>query len=412
MQVVNARCAGLDVHKKEVVGCIWITDEQGRATKEVKTFGTMTADILALSDWLKAHQVRQAAMESTGVYWKSIYNLLEGDFELLVVNAQHIKAVPGRKTDVKDAEWIGDLLRHGLLRGSFIPPRPQRELRELVRHRSNLVGNRARAVNELHKILESTNIKLGNVASDLTGVSATAMLKALVDGQTNPVVLAELAKGRLRQKKVQLQQALQGTLRPHHQLMISQLLTDLDFFEEQIAEVSQAIEERVRDHQEVIDRLDEIPGVNQRVGEVIVAEIGTDMSRFPTEAHLASWAGLCPGNNESAGKRKSSRVRQGNRWLKSTVVEAAQAAVHTKDTYLSALYHRLVPRRGHKRAILAVARTMVGIAYHMIQRGTRYTDLGADYFEKRNPLQVLDRLVKRIHKLGYEVSLTPTTQVA
>jgi transposase len=329
-----------------------------------------------------------------------------------VVNAQHIKAVPGRKTDVKDAEWIGDVLRHGLLRSSFIPPRPQRELREWVRHRSNLVGNRARAVNELHKIWESTNLKLGNVASDLTGVSATAMLKALVDGQTNPVVLAELAKGRLRQKKVQLQQALQGTVRPHHQVIVSQLLTGVDFVEEQIAEVSQAIEERVRDHQEVIDRLDEIPGVNQRVGEVIVAEIGTDMSRFPTEAHLASWAGLCPGNNESAGKRKSSRVRQGNRWLKSTVVEAAQAAVHTKDTYLSALYHRLVPRRGHKRAILAVARTMVGIAYHMIQRGTRYTGLGADYFEKRTALQVLDRLVRRIHKLGYEVSLTPTTQVA
>jgi transposase len=412
MQVVNARCAGLDVHKKEVVGCIWITDEQGRATKEVRSFGTMTGDILALSDWLKAHQVRQVAMESTGVYWKPIYNLLEGDFELLVVNAQHIKAVPGRKTDVKDAEWIGDLLRHGLLRGSFIPPRPQRDLRELVRHRGNLVANRARAVNELHKILESTNIKLGNVASDLTGVSATAMLKALVEGQTDPIVLAELAKGRLRQKKVQLQQALQGTLRPHHQLMIGQLLTDLDFFEEQIAEVSQAIEERVRDHQEVIDRLDEIPGVNQRVGEVIVAEIGTDMSRFPMEAHLISWAGLCPGNNESAGKRKSNRVRQGNRWLKSTMVEAAKAAVHTKDTYLSALYHRLVPRRGHKRAILAVARTMVGIAYHMIQRGTRYTDLGADYFEKRNPVQLLDRLVRRIHKLGYEVALTPTTQVA
>src|ERR1051325_106606 len=272
-------------------------------------------------------------MESTGVYWRPIYNLLEGAFELLVVNAQHIKAVPGRKTDVADAEWIGDLLRHGLLRGSFIPPPAQRELRELTRHRSNLVVQRAQSSNELQRTLEGANIKLASVASDITGVSATAMLRALVDGQSDVAVLAELAKGRLRQKKEALQQALTGRLRAHHKLILAQLLADIDFLDEQISEVGLEIERRLRDEQQTLYRLDDIPGINQRIGEIILAELGSDLSRFPSEAHLVSWAGLCPGNNESAGKRRRTRIRPGNRALKNALVEAAHAGARVLGSH-------------------------------------------------------------------------------
>jgi transposase len=412
MQVIHDHCAGLDVHKKTVVACVWITPPDGRATRETRTFGTMTADVLALGDWLKSQGVTHVAMESTGVYWKPIYNLLEGNFVLLVVNAHHIKAVPGRKTDVADAEWIGDLLRHGLVRASFIPPRPQRELRELTRHRTNLVGKRAQAVNELQKVLESANVKLASVASDITGVSATAMLRAMLEGQSDVRELAELAKGRLRSKKEPLRQALAGTLRAHHKLIVAQLLADIDFLEEQVAEVSQEIERRTKDDQPTIDRLDDIPGINQRLGEIIVAEIGTDMSRFPSADHLVSWAGLCPGNQQSAGKRRSSRIRPGNLALKTALVEAAHGASRVTRSYLHALYHRLVPRRGKKRALIAVARTILESIYHMLARGTHWLDLGADYFERRNPLQLLTRLTHRIEKLGYQVALSPLQKAA
>jgi transposase len=412
MQVIHPRCAGLDVHKASVVACVMATAPSGAASQETKTFGATTGEILALGDWLRDQGVTIAAMESTGVYWKPFYNLLEGQMELLVVNAQHMKAVPGRKTDVADAAWIADLLRHGLLRGSFIPPQPQRELRELVRHRTNLVGRRAQAVNELHKILESTNLKLGNVVSDLTGVSATEMLQALVVGQTDPAVLAELARGQLKQKKPQLQAALRGELRPHHKLIISQLLADVSWCEEQMAEVSAEIAARLKDQEELIDRLDEVPGVNRRVAEVIVAEVGSDVKRFPTAQHLVSWAGLCPGNNESAGRRKSSRIRPGNRNLRWALVEAAQAGRRKKGCYLSALYGRLAGKRGKKRALIAVGRTLLQSVYYMIQRRARYQDLGADYYDRRNPEGVARRLARRIEKLGFAVSLEALPKAA
>jgi transposase len=389
-----------------------LTAATGAVTQETKTFGTTTAEILALGDWLKSHGVTIAAMESTGVYWKPFYNLLEGQLELLVVNAQHIKAVPGRKTDVADAAWIADLLRHGLLRGSFIPPQPQRELRELVRHRTNLVGRRAQAVNELHKSLESTNLKLGNVVSDLTGVSATEMLQALVAGQTDPAVLAELGRGHLKKKKPELQAALRGELRAHHKLILSQLLADISWCEEQIAEVSAEVAARLKDQDELIDRLDDIPGVNRRVAEIIVAEVGGDVKRFPTAQHLISWAGLCPGNNESAGRRKSSRIRPGNRSLRCALIEAAQAGRRKKGSYLSALFGRLAGKRGKKRALIAVGRTILQSAYHMIERGSRYADLGADYFERRNPEGLARRLAKRIEKLGFAVAFQTAPQAA
>ena len=405
MQVLFNRCAGLDVHKASVVACVMITAPDGAVQKEIRTYGTMTRDLLELGDWLKSHQVSHVAMESTGSYWKPVYNLLEGQRELLVVNAQHIKAVPGRKTDIKDAEWIAQLLRHGLLRGSFIPPKPQRELRELVRHRANLVGRRAQTVNELQRTLESTNIKLGNVVSDITGVSATEMLIAILGGQTDVATLAKMARGKLREKEEKLQAALQGKVQEHHRLMLSQLMADIAGYEEQIAEVGALIAQRLQSQQELLDRLDEMPGINQRVAQVIAAEVGTDVKRFPTAQHLISWAGICPGNNESAGKRHSRHIKPGNRSLRAAIVEAANAAGRKKDCYLSAMYRRLAAKRGRKRALIAVARTILQSCYYMIQRGAKYQDLGADYFDKRNPEGLAKHLVKRIQKLGYSVTL-------
>jgi transposase len=382
-----------------------ITTSAGAVHTEIKSFGTMTKDLLELGDWLKSHEVTHVAMESTGSYWKPVYNLLEGQAELLVVNAQHIKAVPGRKTDVKDAEWIGDLLRHGLLRGSFIPAQPQRELRELVRHRSNLVGRRAQSVNEVRRTLESTNIKLGNVVADIVGVSATEMLQALVGGQSDPEVLAELARGRMKSKKEALQKALEGRVEAHHRLMLSQLLADIANYDEQIGEAGAMIAERLKESQELLNRLDEIPGVNQRVAQVIAAEVGTEVKRFPTDAHLISWAGICPGNNQSGGKRRNGRIKPGNRSLRAAIVEAANAASKKRDCYLSTLYRRIASKRGKKRALIALARTILQSSYHMIKRGSRYAELGVDYFERRDPKGLAMRLAKRIEKLGFAVTV-------
>ena len=313
MQIVHACCCGLDVHKKSVVACMMSFDPKGRRCKEIRTFGTMTQDLLALADWLTAAGCTHVAMESTGVYWKPVYNLLEGLFELLVVNAQHIKRVPGRKTDVQDAEWIADLLQHGLLRGSFVPPTSQRQLRDLTRHRSTLVAERARIVNRLQKVLEDANIKLAAVASDITGVSARMMLQALLDGERDSAVLAELARGRMRAKRDLLAQALCGRLRSHHAFMITEHLSHIEYLDESIARFTAEVNERLGDAEEQISLLDTIPGLSRRAAEVILAEIGSDMSRFPTAKHLASWAGICPGNYESAGKRKSGKTRKGSR---------------------------------------------------------------------------------------------------
>ncbi len=412
MEILYARCCGLDVHKRSVVACLVVPGSEGKPAQEVRTFGTMTNDLLALSDWLAAAGCTQVAMESTGVFWKPIYNLLEGTFELLVVNAQHIKAVPGRKTDVRDAEWIADLLRHGLLRASFIPERPQRDLRELTRYRTTLAQDRANEVNRLQKVLEGANIKLSAVATDILGKSGRAMLEALVGGSTDAAALAQLARGRLREKLPQLEQALAGQFNAHHRFLIAQQLAHIDFLEASLERVSAEIAERVRPFEAACERVQTIPGVGRRTAEVLVAEIGTDLTRFPSARHLASWAGLCPGNNESAGKRLSGRTRKGSPWLRTALVEAAQAAARTKDTYLAAQYRRLAARRGAKRAALAVAHTILVLVYALLTRQEAYHDLGGQYFDERDRQAVERRMVRRLEALGYAVSLQPTTPAA
>jgi transposase len=407
MEVVHERCCGLDVHKRTVVACLLTLGERGQPAREVRTFGTMAADLMQLREWLVAAGCTHAAMESTGVYWKPVYNALEGVVELLVVNAQHVKMVPGRKTDVSDAEWLADLLRHGLLRGSFVPPAPQRELRELTRYRAVLVRERATEVNRLQKTLEGANLKLGSVATDILGASGRAILEAVVAGESEAVVLAGLARGRLREKRTELGRALAGQVKPHHRLLIAEHLEHIGYLNEAIARVSKEIEERLRPFEDSLARLQTVPGVGLRTAEVLMAEVGTDMSRFPSYRHLASWAGLCPGSNESAGKRKSGKTRKGSPWLRSALVEAAWAASHSKRTYLSAQYHRLAARRGGKRAVVAVAHTLLVIVYHLLNRGEAYTELGGNYFDERDRWHVERRLVRRLEALGYAVSLQP-----
>ena len=401
MEVMRERCVGLDVHKKTVTACC-ITPE-GR---EVRTFGTTTGELMEMADWVMAKECTHVAMESTGVYWKPIYNLLEDEgLELLVVNAQHIKTVPGRKTDVKDAEWIADLLRHGLLKGSYIPDRAQRELRELIRYRKSLIRERASEVSRLQKTLEGANIKLSSVASDIMGVSARKILEALIGGREDPAALASLAKGRLKDKRAELEKALEGLFNRHTRFMLAVQLGHIDSLDEAIANLSLEVEGRMRPFEEARRRLETIPGVGRRTAELILAEIGTDMTRFPTHRHLAAWTGLCPGNNDSAGKRKTEHVRKGSPWLKEGLVEAARAAARTKGTYLSSQYHRLAARKGAKRAAVAVAHTMIVIAYHLLLRGTTYQDLGYNYLDERDKSAAVRRAVKRIESLGFRVSL-------
>jgi transposase len=405
MEIVYARCAGADVHKKTVVVCVIVPDNQGGWRKETRTFGTMTADLLALSDWLQQCGCTHVAMESTGEYWKPVFNILEGTFEVLLVNAQHIKAVPGRKTDVGDAEWIADLLRHGLLRASFIPPKGQRELRDLTRFRSTFVRERATLANRLQKVLEDANLKLAAVASDVMGVSGRAMLAALLDGQSDPETLADLARGRLRGKRADLVRALTGRIKEHHRFLLTELLCQIDNLEEAITRCDEQIKTHCAPFEDAVTLLDTIPGVARATAEVIVAEIGTDMSRFPSAAHLAAWAGVAPGNNESAGKRRSGKTRKGDRPLGVALNQAAHGAAHTKDTYLAAQYRRLAKRRGKKKAIMAVAHSILVIAYHLIQRKEPYRELGGDYFDKRRPEAAANQLVKRLEQLGYSVVL-------
>lgn len=437
MEVVYERCCGLDVHKKTVVACLLVPDEKERRHKEIRTFGTTTRELLALRDWLVLAECSHVAMEATGVYWKPIYNLLDGAVELLVVNARHIKAVPGRKTDVRDAEWIADLLQHGLLTSSFIPSAAQRELRELTRYRTSLVQERARAVNRLQKTLEDTNLKLGDVASDIMGKSARMMLEALLAGQTDPARLADLAKGRLKAKREQLEEALVGVLKPHHRFMLTEHLALIETLEEAITRASQEIEKRMGPPEptpqprqgeakegaeaqeqvplawdEAVRLLDSIPGINSRAAQAILAEIGTDMRRFASAKHLASWAGMCSGNHESAGKRLSGKTRKGSPWLRQLLAEAAHAASRTKNTYLSALYRRLASRRGAKIALIAVGHAILVIIYHMLSEHTSYHDLGGNYFDERDRQATGKRLVRRLEKLGYQVEVQAVSQVA
>ncbi len=400
MELLHERCAGLDVHRDTVVACV-ITPE----AREVRTFGAVTGGLLELADWLAGQGVTHVAMESTGVYWKPVYNLLEGGFELLLVNARHMRAVPGRKTDVRDAEWIADLLRHGLLRASFVPDRPQRELRELVRYRRTLIEERSREAQRLHKVLEGANIKLGAVASDLMGVSGRAMLEAIAAGQDDPELLASLARGRLRDKHDQLVAALQGLLGPHQRSMLAAQLRHIDFLEAEITTLGTEIEERMRPFGVAIALADSIPGIAQRTAEAILAETGTDMSRFASAGHLASWARVCPGTDESAGKRRSGATGSGNHWLRSALVEAAHAAARTKGTYLAAQYRRIAARRGARRAAVAVAHSILVILYHLLRDGVVYQDLGATWFDKRDAGATVRRTVKRLEALGYRVTI-------
>lgn len=411
MDILHTRCAGLDVHKKSVVATVLVSDERGQLTKETRTFETMTASLLALSDWLTVKGVSHVAMESTGEYWKPIYNILEENFELLLVNAQHIKAVPGRKTDVKDSEWIADLLRHGLLKASFVPPKGQRELRELTRFRTTFVKERATLINRLQKALEGANIKLASVVTNIEGVSGRAILGALITGEASPEIMADLAKGRLRAKRDALEQALVGRVLAHHRFILQELLCQIDSLDETIERFDIEIRDYCRPFEAAIQRLDTIPGVARETAEVIVSEIGTDMSRFATADHLASWAGVAPGNHESAGKRLSGRTTKGNQALVSALTQAAWAASHTKNTYLSAQYRRLASRRGRKKAIIAVAHSILVISYHLIKKEETYQDMGSDYFDRRNPVVTEKRLVHRLELLGFKVNLVPNLPV-
>jgi len=400
MEVVYDRCCGLDVHKKMVVACA-LTPE-GR---EVRTFLTMTDDLLELADWLKSLGVTQVAMESTGAYWKPVYNLLEAEFELVLGNAQHIKVVPGRKTDVKDAEWIADLLRHGLIKGSFVPDRSQRELRELLRYRRSLIQERTREVNRIQKVLEGANIKLGSVASDVLGVSGRAMLQAIAQGKEDAEELAKLARGKLRDKHDELVKALRGLIGAHQRTIIGCQLRHLADLEELIARLDQEVADRMGPFGKGVELVDSIPGIDVRTAQDILGEIGLQMSQFPTASHLASWAGVCPGNNRSAGKRKSGQTNRGNRWLRSALVLAARSAARRAGTYSNAQYHRLAARRGDKRAVMAVAHSILVSIYHMLQKNTSYAELGADYFDKRSSQATVKRAVQRIEKLGYKVTV-------
>lgn len=392
----------MDVHKDNITACI-MTPEG----KEIQTFSTKTVFLLQLVDWIKQHGCTHVAMESTSVYWKPIVNLIEAeDIEFLVVNAQHMKAVPGRKTDVKDAEWICQLLRHGLIKASFIPDRDQRELRELVRYRRSIIEERARQHNRIQKVLEGANIKLGSVVSDVMGVSSKNMLRAIADGVDDPEELANMAQRTLKRKKDELELALQGYISPHQRLMLQTILTHIDFLTEQIDRLDQEVARRVRPYQEDIERLDSIPGISTRMAEQILAEIGTDIkTQFPSAPHMCSWAGLVPGHNESAGKRKSSKTKKGNKYLRSALTEAAHSVKGSKN-YLGALYRRTAARKGRKRAGIVVAHAMLRISYYLLTRKEMYVDLGEDYFDKQREQSIVRHAVRRLEGLGYSVTIT------
>jgi transposase len=446
MQVIYPQCAGLDVHKKTVVACRVRTPSCGPVQRETRTFATMTDDLLQLLEWLQAWGCTHVAMESTGVYWKPVYNILEGNLEILLVNAQHCKNVPGRKTDVKDAEWLADLLRHGLLRASFVPPQPQRDLRELTRGRSILVADRARLLNRLQGVLESANIKLASVVSQIDGVSARAMLEALVAGTATPEAMADLGRGKLREKRGQLLRALDGLVREHHRFLLAQLLTQEDFLEEQIAVFDAEIHTHIATlsgagvepgegsrsgkdpgegggtepaprrplppaepvtYAQGVELLDGIPGIAVRNAEVILAETGVDMHRFENANRLSAWSGTAPGNHVSAGKRKTGRTTPGNPVLRQALIQAAHGAIRTKGSYFGALYHRLAGRRGKRRALVAVARSLLTVIFHVLYYHEPYRELGALYFDERKKDSVVHGMLTRLRKLGYEAQLQP-----
>jgi transposase len=406
MEVLYVVCCGLDVHKASVTACLRSPGDGPQRRQEVRTFGTTTRELLRLTDWLTAAGCTHVAMESTGVYWRPVYNLLEESFELSLVNAQHVKMVPGRKTDVRDSEWLAQLLELGLLRRSFVPPAAQRELRDVVRYRKRLIEERAREANRVLKVLETANIKLGSVVTNVLGVSARAMLKALLGGTGVPEEWAELAQRSLRRKRPALAEALTGRVTTHHRFMLTQLLHHIEFLDARIVTCDQRIATLTAAQTDALARLDTIPGVARRTAETIVAELGCDMTRFPTAGHAASWAGLCPGNHESAGKRLSGRTRFANRILRQALVESARGAVFKRDSYLAAQYRRLVKRRGDKKAIVAVAHSILVIAYYLLRDGQSYRELGGDFFDHLNAQRLTRYHTQRLAALGYTVTLT------
>lgn len=415
MDVVYPCVAGLDVHKKSVTACVRCIRPEGAVEERVKSFGTMTRDLLQLAKWMEAQGVTHVAMESTGVYWKPIWNLLEDRFQLILVNAYELKQVPGRKSDVRDCQWIAQLLQFGLLHSSFVPPRPQRELRDLTRYRTQLEDECNRVSNRIQKVLEDANIKLASVASDTLGKSGREILAALVREETEAEGLAELAKGRLRGKIPQLRLALEGRVTEHHRFLLRHLLKHLEQLEEEIAQFDRRIEEATRPFLEArdIQRLDEIPGINVRTIQNVVAEIGNNMEQFPTAGHLSSWAGLCPGNEVSAGKRKRTRTTKGNQWLRRALTPAAWSASRTKGSYFQAQYARLSARRGKKRAAIGVAHSLLVVIYHLLKSPERrYDELGADFFLQLKPDRTRRYLVRQLERLGYEVTLTPLDNAA
>jgi len=412
MNIIHHCCCGVDVHAKTVVVCLI---KNGK--KQIRTYSTMTDDLLALSDWLVSEGCKQVAIESTGVYWKPVFNILEGVLEVVLVNARHVKAVPGRKTDVRDCEWLADLLRHGLLRASFIPPLPIRELRELTRHRHTLVRDQTALSNRIIKLIESANIKLAQVASSALGVSGRAMLRALARGEQDTTKMADLARGPLREKQGQLRRALRGKLTRSQRFVLTELLDQLEQLEAAVARVSGEIREQTEENsdpfvKDAVRLLQTIPGVGEHVAEVIVSEIGTDMTRFPSDKHLSSWAGMCPGNNESAGKRKSGKTTKGSNYLRAALTQAGWAASHTKLTYLAAQNKKLSRRLGKKKALVAVGHSILVIAYHILKNRASYRDLGGDYFDRQNVESQRARYIKRLEALGLKVSVEAASEAA
>ena len=407
MEVLYQRCCGLDVHKETVVACLRVVSG-GEVVREVRTFETTTASLMALSEWLAENGCTHVAMEATGVYWKPVWHILDdGDFQLILANAAHVKNVPGRKTDVNDATWLADLLAHGLIRASFVPDTQTQELRTLLRTRKQLVREKSSHILRLQKTLEDANIKLDSVITDIIGMSGRAMIEALIAGESNPAKLARLANYRLRASQEKLREALRGRVTKHHRFLLRLHLNQIDALDASIATIDQQVEAGIAPFRVAVELVTSIPGVSDLGAQVIVSEIGTDMSRFPSEGQLISWAGMCPRNDESAGKRRSNRVRKGAPWLKTTLVQCAWAAVRKKDSYLKAQFLRIKARRGPKKAIMAVAASILTAIYHMLKDGTLYQDLGSNHFQSRSKGQQTKRLVKRLADLGYDVALTP-----
>ena len=404
MEILHPRCGGLDVHKDTVVACARIASD-GTVKQHVETFSTTTTGLLALSDWLSTFEITHVAMEATGVYWKPVWHILEGSFELILANAMHIKNVPGRKTDVNDAMWIADLLAHGLIRGSFVPPGSIQELRALTRTRKQLVREKAQHIQRIQKTLEDANIKIASVASDIMGTSGRAILEALIAGEADPEKLVDVTRGRLKASRGAIVESLRGHVTKNHRFLLKLHLDQIKSLEEAIDSVETEVGSVLEPFRAAATLLTSMPGVSDIVAHVVIAEIGVDMSRFPTVGHLISWAGMCPRNDESAGKRRSTRLRKGAPWLKTTLVGAAWSAVRTKDTYLRSQFIRLKGRRGPRKAIMAVAASMLGATYYMLRDGVEYRDLGADHFERHDKSKTITRLVRKLQILGCDVEI-------